>query len=34
LYFFVSYDPNYKVSPGITFDYETTDYYKEEGKAP
>jgi hypothetical protein len=34
LYFFVGYDPNYKESPGKTFDYETTDYYKKEEKTP
>lgn len=34
LYFFVSYDPNYKDNPAKTFDYETTDYYEGESKNP
>jgi len=30
LYFFVHYDPDYKHSHVITFDYKTDDYYEED----
>ena len=33
LYFFVSYDPNYKESEVKTFDYKSEDYYREEHKS-
>ena len=33
LYFFVTYDKNYKQSQSKTFDYQTTDYYGDENPA-
>jgi hypothetical protein len=33
LYFFVSYDPDYKHSKVTTFDYESEDFFKEERKS-
>jgi hypothetical protein len=32
LYFFVSYDPNYKNTGVKEFDYETGSYYRKEDK--
>ncbi|RYG34321.1 MAG: hypothetical protein EOO01_32360, partial [Chitinophagaceae bacterium] len=35
LYFFVSYDPRYKETEAVKFDYETDSYSKpEEGSGP
>ena len=34
LYFFVSYDPDYKLNSVKTFDYQSEEYFKEPGPSP